>query len=463
MAVERSGWIQPFVFAAGAAALTAAAMLLAYSAGPLAPLVAVAALGLVTLAVVKPLGAVLVAIVLIPLEVFSLAVGGDAGLSPAEGAFVLAGLGWAGRRITAGLPPYVASPLTAPLAVLLVIAGIGLGVAEDTAVTLKIVLMWTAAFFVVQLVVDEASESTIGWILLLLAVTGGVVGVMAAITSAGQEQEVVGLGTEATGRAAGSLGHPNMLAVFLATALSASAAVAVGGRPSWRPLGAAAFVAALTGLTLTLSRGGLLAAAAAIAVMLAWRPFRRGAAMAVLVGVIALLVGGGDILGNSQSVDRVTKRIESVSYAAEGDDPRADLWRRTPEVIGDHMLVGAGAGQFPLVAERYGLRDPASEYQPFQHAHNIPLTVAAELGLLGLAALIWFGFALAGVVVRACRRKEPRARAYAFGLTAALLAVAVQGVVDYTLRNNAVAMLTLTLAAAAVVLSRPSTPAPTGD
>ncbi|MGH2837912.1 MAG: O-antigen ligase family protein, partial [Thermoleophilaceae bacterium] len=210
-----------------------------------------------------------------------------------------------------------------------------------------------------------------------------------------------------------------------------------------------------TGLTLTLSRGGLLAAAAAIAVMLAWRPFRRGAAVAVLVGVIALIVGGGDILGNSQSVDRVTKRIESVSYAAEGADPRADLWRRTPEVIEDYPLVGVGVGQFPLVAERYGLRDPASLYQPFQHAHNIPLTVTAELGIFGLAALIWFGFALAVVVVRACRRKEPRARAYAFGLTAALLAIAVQGAVDYTLRNNAVAMLTLTLAAGAVVLSRP--------
>ena len=456
MALARGGWFQPLLYAAGAALLTAAGMVFAYSAGPLALLVALAALGLTALALAKPLGAVLAAVTLIPLEVFSLGVGGDAGLSPAEGAFALAGFAWVGRRLAAGLPPYVASPLTKPLAALLVIAGIGLGVAEDAGLAMRIVLMWTAAFFVVQLVIDEATESTVGWILFLLAVTGGVVGVIAAISSAGQEQEVVGLGTEATGRAAGSFGHPNMLAVFLATALSASAAVAVGGRPSWRPLGAAAFVAALAGLTLTLSRGGLLAAAAAIAVMLAWRPFRRGALVAVLVGVIALIIGGGDILGNSQSVDRVTKRIESVSYAAQGADPRAELWRRTPEVVEDHPLVGIGVGQFPLAAERYGLRDPASEYQPFQHAHNIGLTVAAELGILGLAALIWFGIALALVVVRACRRKEPRARAYAFGLAAALLAIGVQGAVDYTLRNNAVAMLTLTLAAGAVVLSRPS-------
>jgi O-antigen ligase len=336
-------------------------------------------------------------------------------------------------------------------------------VAEDTAVALKIVLMWMTSFFVVQLLVEEATESTVGWILFLLAVTGGVVGVIAAVTSAGQEQVVVGLGSEVTGRAAGSLGNPNTLAVFLATALAASAAVAVGGRVGWRPVAAAAFVASLAGLALTLSRGGLLAAAAAIAVMLVWRPFRRGAVAAAVVGVIALLLGGGNIVGNSQSLDVVTKRIQSVSYAAEGADPRADLWRHTPEVINDHLLVGVGEGQFPVVGERYGLRDPASEYQPFQHAHNIPLTVAAELGLLGLAALLWFTLALVAVVVRACRRTTGRARAYAFGLAAALLAIAVQGMVDYTLRNNAVAALSLTLAACAVVLSRTVSITPRAD
>ena len=462
MALAR-GWAQPLVLAAAAAAVTAAGMVLAYSYGPVAPVVAAAALALAALAVANPLGAVLVAIVLIPLEIVSLGVGGGAGLSPAEGAFVLAGFGWAARRIAAGLPPYVASPLTKPLAVLLVIAVAGLGVAEDTGLALRIVLMWTAAFFVVQLVVDEASPSTVGWMLLLLALTGGVVGVLAGVTSAGEEQQVVGLGTEATGRAAGSFGHPNMLAVFLAIALAAAVAVAVGGRARFRPLAAAAFLAALAGLALTLSRGGLLAAAAAVAVMLVWRPFRRGAAVAAVVGVVALLLGGGDVLGNSQSVDRVTKRIESVRYAAQGADPRADLWRRTPEVIGDHPLVGVGAGQFPLVAERYGLRDPVSDYQPFQHAHNIPLTVAAELGLLGLAALVWFALKLAVVVVRACRRTRTWERAYAFGLAAALLAIAVQGLVDFTLRSNVVAALSLTLAAGAVVLSRTASTAPPAD
>ncbi len=461
MALTRGGWVQPLAFGTAAAALTAVGMLIAYSEGPVILIVAVAALAVAALALANPLAAVLVAITLIPLEIVSLAVGGDAGISPAEGVFALAGFGWVAKRIIAGLPPYVDSPLTKPLALLLVIAVAGLGASENSGETLRIILMWTAAFFLVQLVIDEAKPSTVGWILLLLAVTGGVVAVITSVTSGAQEQEIVGAGAEATGRAAGSFSNPNLLAVFLASALAAAGAVMVGGRPQFRPIAAAAFIAALVGLALTLSRGGLLAAGAAVAVMLLWRPFRRMALVALAVGAVALLVAGGDVLGSSQSVDLVTKRIESVQYATQAD-PRSALWRGTPEIIGDHPLVGVGAGQFSPTAAAYGLRDPFSEYQPFEHAHSIPLTVAAELGLLGLAAFLWFVVALGVVLVRACRRTQGWARAYAFGLAAALVAVAVQGLVDYTVRSNVVAMLVLTLAAAAVVLSRVSPERPAG-
>ena len=461
MALARGGWIQPLVLATAAAALTAAGMLIAYSSGPIVLLVAVAALAVAALALANPLAAVLVAITLIPLEIVSLAVGGDAGISPAEGVFALAGFAWVVRRLIAGLPPWVDSPLTKPLALLLLIAVAGLGASESASETLRIVLMWTAAFFVVQLVVDEAKPSTVGWILFLLALTGGVVAVITSMSSGGQEQELVGLGTEATGRAKGSFGNPNLLAVFLATALAAAGAVMVGGRPRFRPFAAAAFIATLVGLALTLSRGGLLAGAAAVAVMLLWRPFRRLALVALVVGGVTLLIAGADVLGSSQSVDLVTKRIESVQYATEVD-PRSALWRGTPEIIGDHPFLGVGAGEFSRAAAAYGLRDPFSEYQPFEHAHSIPLTVAAELGLLGLAAFLWFATALGIVLVRACRRAQGWTRAYAFGITAGLVAVAVQGLVDYTVRSNVIAMLVLTLAAGAVVLSRASPERPAG-
>ena len=461
MALPR-GWMQPLLYAAAAAAITGAAVWLAYGLGPLVPLVLLGVAGLAALSVANPLAVIAVAIALIPLEVVSVAVGGDAGLSPAEGAFALGALGWVARRLAAGLPPVVDSPITKPLAALLLVAVAGLFFSEDSAGTLRIILMWTAAFFVVQTVIAEASPSTIGWFLLVLAVSGGIVGVIAAVTSAGQEQTLVGMGAEATGRAEGSFGHPNLLAVVLATALAAAGAVAVGGKPTLRPFAAAAFVAALAGLALTLSRGGLLAAAAAIAVMLLWRPFRRLATVAAIVGIFAVAIGGGEILGDSQSVDLVTKRIESVSHAAQGEDPRAALWRETPEIIRDHPLVGVGAGQFSTASQQYGLRDPLSQYQPFEHAHSIPMTVAAELGLLGLAGLVWLAIAIGLVLVRACRRTAGRERAYAFGLAAALLAIAVQGFVDYTVRANVVAMLALTLAASAVVLSRAS-PQPRSD
>ena len=101
--------------------------------------------------------------------------------------------------------------------------------------------MWTAAFFARPGGRFGGDTGDRRRILLVLAVSGGIVGVLAGVTSAGQEQELVGMGTEATGRAEGSFGHPNLLAVFLATALAAAGAVAIGGKPRPRTGRRAAF------------------------------------------------------------------------------------------------------------------------------------------------------------------------------------------------------------------------------
>ena len=101
----RAGWVQPLPYAAAAAAITARAVWLALQLRAARAAGTLGVLGLAALAVANPIAVVAVAVALIPLEVVSVAVGGDAGLSPAEGAFVLAALGWVARRLAAGLPP----------------------------------------------------------------------------------------------------------------------------------------------------------------------------------------------------------------------------------------------------------------------------------------------------------------------------------------------------------------------
>ncbi len=454
MALSRSR-LGPLVYALPAAVIAALAMRVSQAVGPLALLAAVAVLIALVVAVASPQRALLLAILLIPFELFSFSIGGGAGLSPAEALFALTGIAWALQRIAAGDTPVVASPLTKPLAALLVVALLGLIVAVDLFTVVKIVLMWTSFFFIYQMLVCDGDSQLVGRILAVLALTGGIVGLVTAIGSAGQEQQLVALGTQATGRAAGSFGHPNLLAVFLAITMAASIAIATGGAKVLRPLGFASFGATVAGLTLSLSRGGLLAAGAAIAIMLVWRPFRRATAVALAVGLAAVAISGGSAVGSSQTFDRVTQRLESVSYSARGADPRLFLWRATPGIVRDHPLIGVGVGQFPLISQRYRLIDPLTN-APFSHAHNLALNTLAEMGLLGLAAFIWLAAILVGLLWRGCTRTTGRERSYAVAVTAALVAVAVQGMVDYTVRSNVIAAICITLLGAAVVLDRPT-------
>ena len=170
-----------------------------------------------------------------------------------------------------------------------------------------------------------------------------------------------------------------------------------------RFVGGAAFMLILAGLALSLSRGGFLAAAGALLVMLTWRPFRYAAVGALLVVIAFQVTSAATLSGEVQQTSVVAGRVQSVSYAASGGDPRFAIWRTTPQMIAAHPFFGIGENQYPEVSVRYGLyaEDLGGSYQ---HAHNIPLTIAAETGLLGLAALVWVAVALARVLIGACRR-----------------------------------------------------------
>ena len=118
----------------------------------------------------------------------------------------------------------------------------------------------------------------------------------------------------------------------------------------------------------------------------------------------------------------------------------------------DHPVFGVGANEFSLVAPSYGLIDPITGYT-FEHPHNIVLTIAVELGLVGLAALLWLVAGLLRVLWRA-RATAPADRAAAVAIAAAFTAVAVQGLVDYTLRSNVLVAVLAVLAGCAVVLGQ---------
>jgi len=105
------------------------------------------------------------------------------------------------------------------------------------------------------------------------------------------------------------------------------------------------------------------------------------------------------------------------------------------------------------VAERNALLDQNG--LPFDHAHDVPLTIGAELGLPGLAVLAWFLVALGGLVLRAISlRGDPVRGALLLALAATMVGVIPIALADYPPRTNAIAATFIIEGGALVALLR---------
>ncbi|MCA1708587.1 MAG: O-antigen ligase family protein [Actinobacteria bacterium] len=421
------------------AAAAGIAVWLAHTQGPLVALAVTAGFILVVLTVALPMVGLLSALALVPLELVSLPLG-EGGISPSEAMFACTGASWVVRCLVQGRSPFVKTTLNRPLVLILVSVLPGLATGLEPMLVLKTLVMWACFGLVFHMVAaSNTPRRTVHQIGLVLTLAGAVVGIIATVESgAGETQQLTGAGDVASNRAVGAFAHPNTLATFEGLALPLALVLAIQGPRSLRPLATGAAALAFAGLAFSLSRGGLLAGAAALGVMVIWSPFRR----------VALL---GVPLGDVRQVETVTKRLESVTYSAQGVDPRLALWRELPSMVRDNVALGVGANQFSLIAPQYGLFLSTGTYE---HAHNLELTFLLELGILGFVGVVWLTVATAQVVVRAVRVTDLGSRALAFGVAAALTGFLTQAQVDYTLRSNVIVATLLSLCGCAVALSR---------
>jgi O-antigen ligase len=193
-------------------------------------------------------------------------------------------------------------------------------------------------------------------------------------------------------RAAGPFGEPNFFALSLAATVPA--ALALVGRGAGRSaLGVVAVVAASAGILATGSRGALIAALAGVALTAL-----LGGRRARTAGVAVLVVG--------------VAMVPLFSSQLGGAEDRAVSGRATENLIAvamtvDHPLTGVGPGGYPGLYRDYGRRlgtDPRSNREP----HSLPLQVAAEQGLVGVACWAAALALVAGALRRAWRLREAR-------------------------------------------------------
>ncbi len=214
------------------------------------------------------------------------------------------------------------------------------------------------------------------------------------------------------GRAIGTFILPGELAGYLIVFLPIAFAVGRVARSralrtlAWiaLALGAAAFI-------LTFSRAGWMGLAAAIAFFAFARGTvrRRYAALIVLCGLAAVLV------------------VFNVHHDPAENYTRLSIWQAGVEIVRRFPLTGVGPFDFariyPLV------RLPDGDLTAF-HAHSFLLTIFAEMGIAGVAAVLaaWWRF---GVALRdRVRCANARNATIALAVAAGLAGTWVQGLID---------------------------------
>ena len=220
-----------------------------------------------------------------------------------------------------------------------------------------------------------------------------------------------------------------------------------------------ALILLLIGLYASQSRGAWLGAVAALAVVGSARSRRAAVVFSGLVVVIALLLALGvsgwlpasitqrfaDALPAFSLPNLATAEVTDANFPAI---ERLAHWQAALDMWRDHILLGVGFGNYPVVYPAYAI---GRWREPLGHAHNFYLNVAAETGLLGLLAYGLLGLSAARLAWQAMRGAQGWWRALAVGALGSLVHLTVHNVVDNLYVQGMYLHVTLTLGMLAVI------------
>jgi O-antigen ligase len=173
---------------------------------------------------------------------------------------------------------------------------------------------------------------------------------------------------------------PNIFGRFLVIVMLLLSAWLLWSTRARHVLAGAAILAVLWGgLVLTFSQSSFVSLLVGLAVLgglrwsMRWATAALAAAVVIAVAVAAIAPGAVRIdLNSSKSADQTTSG-------------RYDLITGGAQLFADRPVEGWGSGAFP---REYRRKEKVSAERATSASHTIPLTVAAEQGLIGLAAYV---------------------------------------------------------------------------
>ncbi|HEV2908315.1 MAG TPA: LPS export ABC transporter periplasmic protein LptC [Candidatus Eremiobacteraceae bacterium] len=216
------------------------------------------------------------------------------------------------------------------------------------------------------------------------------------------------------GRAAGTFLQPNEFGGYLLFFIALG--IAQAGAPLLlRRLGAAAAIVGTIALALSVSRAAWLGLIIGLPILI-WR-FGRAARVAYVSAALVALVLG-------------TTSFRDVAHDPSENPSRIAVWQGAVRMAERFALTGVGPLGFSKVYPTLKQPDAAVDEV---HAHDLPLNVLVENGVLGFAAFVWLivaGIAQARRTIRQIPPDDRERTLLFYGLAAAFIASAFQNVLD---------------------------------
>lgn len=222
-------------------------------------------------------------------------------------------------------------------------------------------------------------------------------------------------------RVGGTVGSPNGCAGYISMLLAPALSVLFTRyRQSLKLLAMIAFFMGGIALVLTFSRGGWLASFLSVVLLFSFAARRIRIPRWVLFSAIAAVLITA-IAFKSAISDRLTNSDQGAAAS------RIPLMHTALEMIADNPILGVGVNNYPLRMQEYATPDVEWLYT----VHNKYLLDWAEMGIVGLIALLWFLLSTIRRGFQSWKAADPYLSPIAIGLSAAMIGIMVHMMLEY--------------------------------
>ena len=231
-------------------------------------------------------------------------------------------------------------------------------------------------------------------------------------------------------RLAATFGHPNDFGIYAVSILPACVALARSEAKRWQRRVSWGVIGLMgAALLCTFSRPSVVAVTVSFTALLILRRAWRTLGLCAAAGVIGLLCLPAPI--------REWAAAQPSWFDALVQPLRKEIWQAALNMIAAHPFIGVGVNTFVLNYARYKL--PMDTIQS-AYAHNHYLHMAAEIGLIGLAAFVFLLVRAAGAWRELLRSSAGRMTWLLTGVGCGVVAFLAIGLLEsalYSARTNA--------------------------